>query len=148
MTERSLDIKEYLSSGEYSFKDGVFFVPGVLRGAIYDLNSSNVYSINRSACNIITGDVENSDFWKKLELMNLVTKEEKDEKGMLPELLQNPSLQFVWFEIISDDCNESCIHCYAECMPPTYRKAVILYGCRSLCSLTRSIIIPYSFQLS
>lgn len=124
MKERSLDIKEHLFSGEYTFKDGVFFVPGVLRGAIYDLNSSNVYSINQSACNILTGTTESPEFWKKLESMNLVAKEKSDGKRMLPELLQNPSLQFVWFEIISDDCNESCIHCYAECMPPTYRKAM------------------------
>jgi radical SAM protein with 4Fe4S-binding SPASM domain len=122
--ERSLDIKEHLFSGEYTFKDGVFFVPGLLRGAIYDLNSSYVYSVNQSACNILTGTAENPEFWKKLESMNLVTKEKGDRKGMLPELMQNPSLQFVWFEIISDDCNESCIHCYAECMPPTYRKAM------------------------
>jgi radical SAM protein with 4Fe4S-binding SPASM domain len=124
MKERSLDIKEHLFSGEYTFKDGVFFVPGVLRGAIYDLNSSNVYSINQSACDILTGTTKNPEFWKKLESMNLVAKEKSDGKRMLPELLQNPSLQFVWFEIISDDCNESCIHCYAECMPPTYRKAM------------------------
>lgn len=124
MKERSLDIKELLFSGEYTFKDGVFFVPGVLRGAIYDLNSSNVYSINQSACDILTGTTENPEFWKKLELMNLVTKEKGDGNRVLPELLQNPSLQFVWFEIISDDCNESCIHCYAECMPPTYRKTM------------------------
>jgi len=122
MKERSLDIKEHLFSGEYTFKDSVFFVHGALRGAIYDLNSSNVYSINQSACDILTGTTENPEFWKKLESMNLVAKEKSDEKRMLPELLQNPSLQFVWFEIISDDCNESCIHCYAECMPPTYRK--------------------------
>jgi len=124
MKERSLDIKEHLSSGEYMFKNSVFFVPGVLRGAIYDLNSSNVYSINQSACDILTGTTENPEFWKKLESMNLVAKEKNDGKRTLPELLQNPSLQFVWFEIISDDCNESCIHCYAECMPPTYRKAM------------------------
>jgi radical SAM protein with 4Fe4S-binding SPASM domain len=124
MKERSLDIKEHLFSGEYMFKDGVFFVPGKLRGAVYDLNSSNVYSINQSACDVLTGTTENPEFWKKLESMNLVTKEKGDGKRIIPELLQNPSLQFVWFEVISDDCNESCIHCYAECMPPTYRKAM------------------------
>ncbi|MBU0997974.1 radical SAM protein [Patescibacteria group bacterium] len=122
MKERNLDIKEHLFSGEYTFKDGVFFVPGVSRGAIYDLNSSNIYSINQSACDILTGETENPEFWKKLELMNLVSKEKSDRKKILPKLLQSPSLQFVWFEIVSDDCNESCIHCYAECMPSTYRK--------------------------
>jgi len=56
--------------------------------------------------------------------MGLTTQNGEKRKSILPELLQKPSLQFVWFEVISDDCNESCIHCYAECMPPTYRKAM------------------------
>jgi radical SAM protein with 4Fe4S-binding SPASM domain len=124
MKERSLDIREHLLSGEYTFKDGVFFIPGAVRGAIYDLNSSNVYSINQSGCDVLTGASENPEFWRKLEAMNLATKEKGDRKKIVPELLQYPSLQFVWFEIVSDDCNESCIHCYVECMPPTYRKTM------------------------
>lgn len=124
MKEHSLDIREHLSSSGYMFRNNILFVPGALRGAIYDLNSSNVYSINQSACDILTGTTENPEFWRKLESINLVGKEKSGGKRMLPELLQNPSLQFVWFEIISDDCNESCIHCYAECMPPTYRKSM------------------------
>jgi radical SAM protein with 4Fe4S-binding SPASM domain len=124
MVERSVGLMEQLSSGEYTLRNGVFFVSGVLRSAIYDLNSSNVYSINQSACDILTGATKNSEFWKKLELMNLVTKGKDDGDKMLPELLQKPPLQFVWFEIVSNDCNESCIHCYAECMPPTYRKTM------------------------
>lgn len=124
MKERVMDVKEHLSSDEYMFKDGVFFIPGVLRGAVYDLNSSNVYSINQSACDVLTGTAKNAEFWKELESMNLVIKNEGSREKVLPELLQKPSLQFVWFEIVSDDCNESCIHCYAECMPPTYRKTM------------------------
>jgi DNA repair photolyase len=60
--------------------------------------------------------------------MGLVSKEVDGEKKMIPELLQSLSLQFVWFEIVSDDCNESCIHCYAECMLPTYRKVMGISG--------------------
>ena len=99
MKERGLDIKEHLFSGEYMLKDSIFFVPGASKGSIYDLNSSNVYSVNQSACDILTGTTENFEFWKKLELMGLVTKEKGDRKRILPELLQNPPLQFVWFEI-------------------------------------------------
>ncbi|MBU0572372.1 radical SAM protein [Patescibacteria group bacterium] len=124
MKERGLDIKEHLSSGEHIFKDGVFFVPGVLRGAIYDVNSSRIYSINHSACDILIGVTKNLGFWKKLETMDLVTQEKSNRRSMLQELMRSPSLQFVWFEIVSNDCNESCIHCYAECMPPTYQKAM------------------------
>ena len=100
-----MGIREHLFSGEYGLRDAVFFVPGVLRGAVYDLNSSNVYSINKSACEILTSKTEDLNFWKKLELMSLATKEKGDTKKMLPELLQSPNLQFVWFEIVSNDCN-------------------------------------------
>lgn len=123
-----MDVREHLSWDEYMFKDGVFFVPGAVRGAIYDLNSYNVYSINQSGCNVLTGASENPEFWRKLETMGLTTREKGDRKKMVPELLQSYPLQFVWFEIISDDCNESCIHCYAECMPPTYRRAMGIPG--------------------
>lgn len=124
MVERSPGLREHLSSGEYSLKDGVFFVPGAQRGAIYDTNSGKVYSLNRSSCEILSGNVDNIKFWKKLEPLDLVSKEKPESKSVLPELFQKPSLQFIWFEIISDDCNESCIHCYAECIPPSYRKAM------------------------
>lgn len=124
MVERSIGLREHLSSGEYTLNDGVFFVPGALRGAIYDTNSGRVYSINKSGCDILAGDSENADFWGKLEPLGLVTKEKIERKSALPELLQDPSLQFVWFEIISDDCNESCVHCYADSMPPAYRKTM------------------------
>ncbi len=128
MIERSIGLKEYLSSGEYTFKDGVFFVPGALRGAIYDINSGKVYSINKAGCEILQGKAENAEFWAKLDPLGLVTREKLEGKSILPELLQEPSLQFVWFEIISDDCNESCVHCYADSMPPAYRKAMGVPG--------------------
>ncbi|OGM19719.1 hypothetical protein A2686_05265 [Candidatus Woesebacteria bacterium RIFCSPHIGHO2_01_FULL_38_10] len=124
MIERRHGIREFLSFDEYTLLPGVFFVPGALRGAIYDTNSGKVYSLNKSACEILSGNVENPEFLRKLEPLDLVTKEKFERKSALPELLQNPPLQFVWFEIISDDCNESCVHCYADSMPPAYRKAI------------------------
>ncbi|EKD31616.1 MAG: Radical SAM protein [uncultured bacterium] len=124
MVERDIGIREHLSSGGFTLKDGVFFVHGALHGAIYDTNSGRVYSINKSGCDVLSGNSQDASFWEKLKPLNLVTKEKLGGTSALPELFQQPSLQFVWFEIISDDCNESCIHCYAECMPPTYRKTV------------------------
>lgn len=116
-------LKEHISSGEFTLNNGVLFVPGALRGAIYDTNTAKVYSINSTGCKILSGEIENDEFWRKLEPLGLVTREQTESKSFLPELLQEPSLQFVWFEIISDDCNESCVHCYADSMPPAYRKA-------------------------
>lgn len=124
MVEHGIGLKEHLSSDKYTLENGVFFVPGALRGAIYDTNSGKVYSLNKSGCEILSGNVEREEFWEKLEPLSLVTKERGKLKSALPELLQNPSLQFAWFEIISDDCNESCVHCYADSMPPAYRKAM------------------------
>ena len=124
MVENTIGLKEHLSSGEHTLKNGVFFVPGASRGAIYDINSGAVYSINKSACEILDGTLHRQEFWNRLESLGLATKEKFERKSLLPELLQEPNLQFVWFEVISDDCNESCVHCYADSMPPSHRKAL------------------------
>lgn len=57
MVEHRIGLKEHLSSGEFTLNNGVFFVPGALRGAIYDTNSGKVYSINKSGCEILQGEV-------------------------------------------------------------------------------------------
>jgi len=123
MVERP-EIREHLSVGNYTLTNGVFFISGAKRGAIYDLNTANIYSINQSACDVLTGVTKNPNFWKKLESIGLAVRKKEVRNDMLSELLKNPSPQFIWFEIVSEDCNESCIHCYAECMPPSYRKAI------------------------
>ncbi len=105
----------------YTLKNGVFVVKGALRGAILDTNTGNVYSVNETAVSILTGETENPGYWSKLADLGIA--EIGNRKDL--ELKPNPTtikLGFVWFEIISDDCNESCIHCYAESMPPTHRE--------------------------
>jgi len=124
ISERRLGIKELLTFERYSLKSGVFFVDGTSRCAIYDTNSGDVYSLNKSAGKILTRKAENIEFWQKLKGMGLVVSDEEKQKPIISELLRRPDLQFVWFEVVSDDCNESCIHCYAECMPSTYRKGM------------------------
>jgi len=96
MVENGIGLKEHLSSGDYTFLDGVFFVSGAQRGAIYDTNSRRVFSVNESACKILPGMSENSEFWRKLEPLGLVTNEKIEPKSALPELLQEPSLQFLY----------------------------------------------------
>ncbi|HCX25697.1 MAG: Radical SAM domain protein [Candidatus Amesbacteria bacterium GW2011_GWB1_47_26] len=118
------EIKEGISSGDYCLASGILFVGGALRGAIYDLNTSRVFSINETARQVLTGLAEDEDgFWTKLEDLGLATREKLPQRNVLPELIQKPELQFVWFEVVSDDCNESCAHCYADSMPPSHRKA-------------------------
>ncbi len=124
MIERELGIKEFLSSDEFALAPRVLFVPGVLRGALYDLSTGRVFSLNSNACEILQGKQKDTKFWRSLEELGLANKDRDKRQGVLPELLRKPKLEFVWFEVISNDCNESCIHCYAESMPPAYRKAM------------------------
>ena len=124
ISERRPGINEFLSFEKYSLKSGVLLVNGSSRSAIYNINTGNIYSLNKHATKILTGQTKDEVFWKKLTNMGLAALNQENRKSVLPELLQKPSLQFVWFEIVSNDCNESCIHCYAECMPPTYRKGL------------------------
>jgi len=118
-------IKEFISNGDYCLASGVLFVAGALRGAIYDLNTGRVFSVDKKACNVLNGEIDpGGKFWNRLAELNLATRGNFEQESILPELLQRPELQFVWFEIISDDCNESCAHCYADSMPPSHRKAL------------------------
>lgn len=97
---------------------------GARCSAILDTNSENVFSMNAKATAIISGQIESDEFWNKLVQMGLAEKSEGEVS--LPSLpkMPKPSLDFVWFEIITSDCNESCLHCYADSMPPTHRKAM------------------------
>jgi len=108
----------------YKLSEGVFFVKGAHRGAIYDTNTGNVYSINGVACQTLLGEVENPNFLENLRSQNILGSESAKELDYedLQAIKQVFDLQFIWFEILSDDCNERCVHCYAESMPPTYRK--------------------------
>lgn len=102
----------------YQLKKGVYLVPGVKRAAVCDTETENVYSINETAKKVILGETEDPDFSEQLKQMDLM-----DGKP-IPTQIENPDFQlnFVWFEIVSDDCNERCLHCYADSMPSTYRK--------------------------
>ncbi len=103
--EYKSEIKELLSNREYSLKSGVFLVEGFSRCALYDINSGNVYSLDKNAQNVLTGQTENSNFWKKLVEMGLCTDNVADEKPGLRVVYYKPKLQFVWFEIVSIECN-------------------------------------------
>lgn len=121
--KRELGLREFLDNGNYCLASGVLFVAGALRGSLCDLNTGRVFSLNETSCEILTGAARDEEkFWEKLATLGLVTQEGVPRTSILPELLQKPGLQFVWFEVISDDCNESCVHCYADSMPPTYRR--------------------------
>ena len=102
--------------------EGVFLTRGARRAAICDTNTGNVYSINESAVAVVLGEQENPEYWRQLKDLDLVSTVGGIKTAEIRK--QEPKLDFVWFEIVSDDCNESCVHCYAESMPPAYRKAL------------------------
>lgn len=109
----------------YTFQDGVYFTTGARRGAICDTNTGNVYSINEAARKIVEEKTENDSFWEKLARMELAACCDGDAgQSDRPLPTREVSLEFIWFEIVSADCNERCIHCYADSMPPTYRRAM------------------------
>lgn len=107
----------------FGIKEGVYLVPGVSRASICDVTSGNVYSINRSAQEVRLGLNKDNEFWQELTNLDLVSKTEtplrQESQGLTPKL------DFVWFEILSDDCNERCLHCYADSMPQTYRRRLL-----------------------
>lgn len=106
----------------YSLKDGVYLVEGASRGAILDTNSGLVYSVNRTACQIVSYRLENIAYWEKLVQMGIAVTSESPNTNMIPPLGDTGKLNFVWFEVVTDDCNERCEHCYAGSMPRTYRR--------------------------
>lgn len=101
----------------YEISKNVVYVNGITNGAIYNLNTGDVYSINKEACVIlnkmIASDkltVEEESYIKKLEenqlyYSNHIINEYK------PEALSMTALRLVWLEI-TQACNMRCIHCY------------------------------------
>lgn len=102
--------------------EGVFLIRGAKRGAICDTNTGNVYSINPSAVEVILGRRDDLEYQQQLRDLNLMSTIAEVKPA---EIEKKPiNLDFVWFEIVSDDCNESCAHCYADSMSSSHRKAL------------------------
>src|SRR5262249_37843036 len=43
----------------------------------------------------------------------------------LPRREGTDQLTYLWLEVVTDDCNERCAHCYADSMPRTYRRSLL-----------------------
>lgn len=103
-------------------------VKGAKRGAIYDLKSNNVYSIDEQATAILeqhqlSSNVESLFGLKNDELNAFLTGLKSLELGYFAKANQQPirsdltlfqpKLYFAWLELTSK-CNQKCIHCYTE----------------------------------
>ena len=112
-------------------------VKGALRGAIYDLHTNKVYSINNRAVELLskcketpiettlTLEAESLEkneqeklFFDELTSKNLGgyyffprIEENKEENGFVPA-----RLDFAWLELTTK-CNNQCLHCYTSSTP-------------------------------
>jgi sulfatase maturation enzyme AslB (radical SAM superfamily) len=108
----------------YVLRKGVYLVKGAFNGALLDTNTGNVFSVNEASVSVLTNETDNTDYWFKLFEADLAEEITESTSTLLLPKIKKITLGFVWFEILSDDCNESCIHCYAESMPTAHRKAI------------------------
>lgn len=97
--------------------EGIYVVNGAKRAAVYKTPVKEVFSLNNSGRNIIFGEVNNPDYLKQLQDLGILT----DQPSSVSKVSQKDSashkrIDFAWFEL-TPNCNEKCVHCYAECAP-------------------------------
>ncbi len=118
----------------YYLKDECVLVEGSARGAIYNLESGRVHSINRGAVDLLKAcqstaieelmDVALEDSKPCLAFLDTLTAkglgtfysnaQTATPKHVLPGY--QPLLEYVWLEITST-CNNRCLHCYSASSP-------------------------------
>lgn len=91
-------------------------VTGAERAAIYDLESGNVYSLNRVARNIVEEKTRNDQFWQQLSGMGLVGDIGREVAPEVDATTPEVGLNFMWLEL-TDSCNLRCVHCYGSSGP-------------------------------
>lgn len=129
--------------GNFHLAEGVYLIGGSTRGALCDTRSGNVFSLNATAKLILEGKLSNDTYWQELLDQGLVVRTE-GRVFTSNELPKNEiSLEFIWFEILADDCNERCAHCYAESMPPTYRREMNLLPLEKTKNTKQDQILTY-----
>ena len=94
----------------------IYVVSGAERAAVYKTSTKEVFSLNKSGRNIVFRGVYDPDYLKQLQDLGILT----DKSLTATETPQKENaprrIDFVWFEI-TPNCNERCLHCYAECSP-------------------------------
>lgn len=102
----------------YEINKNIVYVKGASRGAIYNFNSGDVFSVNTVACQIIDKLRDGADDFSTKEtdyIKLLVTNGLYDEnftiKKYKPDLRDFKNLKLAWLEI-TQACNMKCLHCY------------------------------------
>lgn len=109
----------------YQLIEGVYLVKGALNSAILDTNTGLIYTTSNQGYEILTHKISDIPYWESLVKAGLAEKSSEENIPQLPIQDDLKSLRFVWFEIVTDDCNERCAHCYADSMPKTYRREML-----------------------
>ena len=98
----------------YEINKNIVYVNGKTRGAIYNLDVGNVYSINKDGCKIIEEYILNPhkndcEYLSELKNKELISDTFIPRKYDFPKIEKR--LNFVWLEL-TEACNLRCIHCY------------------------------------
>jgi radical SAM protein with 4Fe4S-binding SPASM domain len=120
----------------YRLNNECVLVEGKARGAIYDLTSGRVYSINKGAVDLLQAcektaledilDLDSPDNKRYLSFLDNLTAKglgatynQAPAQKKIPTLPSyQPKLEFLWLELTSS-CNNRCLHCYSESSPQT-----------------------------
>jgi len=130
-------VEKLLLTKRFVLNPEVFLVKGAKRGALYDLSTGNVYSIDENSVKILEmcengigvslsrllqniSEIKPEEimiYFQSLYSLNLgrfVDENEIVSKIDLPPL--RPKLDFIWLEL-TQECNLRCLHCYANSGP-------------------------------
>jgi radical SAM protein with 4Fe4S-binding SPASM domain len=122
----------------FRLRDHCKLVEGAARGAIYDLKTGKVHSINGHAAKLLrlceNQDLENLvphdsphnnayDFFDKLVTLELADYYYHEPQQSVPPKISPVKLEFLWLELTSA-CNNQCLHCYATSGPTCERQQV------------------------
>jgi radical SAM protein with 4Fe4S-binding SPASM domain len=94
----------------YRFRNDIRLVSGIRNAALYDFKTGNIYSINKSAINIILLKNQDSGYLNNLlDLGLLISLSTKQKYFKFP--IVKVTLRFAWLEL-THLCQNNCIHCY------------------------------------
>lgn len=128
----------------FTFSQNVYLVKGAKRGALYDLNSGDIYSICPDSVRLLEKLKEGKSiqevclyinwieltevylYLEKLEALKL-GKIHTEKGTVTQDEIENYTfnLDFIWLEI-TENCNLKCLHCYNESFPEkSYNKKMV-----------------------
>lgn len=138
----------------YRLQNSCHLVEGANRGAIYNLETGKVFSVNKGAVRLLTEcqtkslntvmDLDAAEsqpfviFLDQLSAMGLGSLYMHEPQGK-PEVSapdEPPKLEFLWLELTSR-CNNKCLHCYSTSSPCTDGDSVTHEQWLSLISAAR-----------